>query len=319
MKTNSTTENTAKAAVKTAVQGSVLNTKDKLLKQIIAYLRLHHHLDTAFLISKQTHSSETHCLFPLKKTALNRYYSYTLLMITDSLPRQTKAPNPAQIMDELYNHTGKKAKVYLITYTAAAVSEKIDYGNNFLVGILNAARCVYTVDDWWVRLKNYNILRHPEITKEIRRHWNTRFERANYLHSISGTIDVTENPLASIEVLQNVLKQVCLGLIYVFWEYKPAYTSLPYLLHLCGHFDGFSEKLFHGKTYQNHKLLHHLSQADQYMKFKIKTDLSLKEADKAWKKCDTFLIEAQKLAEQQIAIIDREGQEYYNKLKKERS
>jgi len=128
-------------------------------------------------------------------------------------------------------------------------------------------------------------------------------------------MDSAESPVAHLAVLQQVLKQTCLGLIYLFWEFKPAYTGLPYLLHLCSHINDFQGKLFHGNTYENQRLLHLLCQADHYMKFKVQSSLTLKEADKAWKKCESFLKQAQTLAEQQLILLNQESGDYMNRLR----
>ncbi|GGD84916.1 hypothetical protein [Planktosalinus lacus] len=314
MKTTSTSENAATAAGKTTVQASVLHTKDTLLKKIIAYLRLHHHLDAAFLISKQTHSKETRCYFPPRETSLKREYTYTLFLITAKPLYTGNGTNPAQLMDALYNHTQNRAKVYLIAYSATEFEAKITCGNNFLKHILNYSRCVYTVTDKWLHFKSNKINRHEQIVDKITRHWETRIERANYLMEITGCVGTYDNPIAHFEVLQNVLRQSCLGLIYLFWEYKPSYAALPYLLHLCSHFGDFPKQLFHNNTYENHLLYHHLIKADQYMKFKVNTPLSLEQANKAWKKCQTFLMESQNIADQQLLLLEKERERYMDRL-----
>ncbi len=310
MKTISTNQNPSDNELQNKQQSSSWRTKDPMLRKVIAYLRMHHHLDTAFLVSKQTQSTENQIHFPPTNTTLTRQFTYTLFILTGEAKSTSNVPNPAQLMDEIYNHSQKKARVYLITYTAREVAHKLDCGNNFLLSMLDFARCVYSVDDSWLHLKRYGVTRHPQITADIKRHWNTRFARAKYLHSITGTMDVTENPAANFEVLQNVLKQTCLGLLYVFWEYKPSYTSLSYLLHLCSHFFDLPAKLFHTNTFQSHFLFHELCRADQNMKYKTKTPLSLKQTDKAWKKCDIFLRKAGGLAEQRLQELEELSGKY---------
>jgi hypothetical protein len=315
MKALSTPQSTEPGGLQKKHTTALVKTKDKLLRKIIAFLRLHHQLDTAFLISKQIQGIDSRHYFPAKKSLLMRHYTYTLCIMTNELSSKEKSANPLELMDALYNHTQKQARVYLISFTAAAVAEKINYGNNFLVRLLNEAQCVYSVDDWWVKWKRFGINRDPQLTESIKLHWLTRFERARYLHNITG-MNSAESPMAHFGVLQQVVKQTCLGLIYLFWEFKPAYTGLPYLLHLCSHIPDFPGKLFQGSSYENQRLLHHLCQADHYMKFKVKSSLTLKDADKAWKKCESFLKEAQTLAVQQLVLLNQESDDYMNNLRK---
>lgn len=305
--------------------------KDKLLKQIINYLRLNHALDAAFLISKQTHTHLTNNSLTTTPTHQTRTFTYTLLIFTNKSvialrpPNPPKAekeatpnevgvkqprhstppllgrggrgvrtqPNPAELSDLIYNHTQKQAKVYLIMMDAAKASEKLDISCNFLVYLIKNSPQIFSIDNHWLRFKHSNIIAHPIIDKEINHQWSTRFKRATYLHSLTVYNEMEQNPVASFEVLQKVIEQTCLGLIYVFWQYKPSYTGLPYLLHLCSLFTELPSKIFNTNTFENHQILHNLTHATNNLKYKTRHNITQKQIDKARKKCHTFLTEAE--------------------------
>tara|TARA_R110000850_G_scaffold218852_2_gene344382 strand:+ start:761 stop:1723 length:963 start_codon:yes stop_codon:yes gene_type:complete len=314
MKTKTTPKTPEIKRNQSSKQGSLLKTKDSLLKKIIAYLRLHHHLNAAFLISKQTVSTERQLHFPPMKKAPVRQFTYTLFIITEK-----RTPlNPAELMDALYNHTQKQAKVYLISFTEKAVRDKMTFGSNFLKSIFNSVRCIFSVNLWWERYKSYKVNHHPMVIDRINVHWETRFQRANYLHNLTVYNESDQDPAAYFEILQKVIQQTCLGLIYVFWEYKPSYTALPYLLHLCSHFADFPSQIFNTHTYENHHILQQLCHADHLMKFRIHTYLSLKQTDKAWQKCNEFLKMSESLAEQRLQFLDMESLEHVRRVKTKR-
>ena len=297
-------------------EGLGVRTKDKLLKQIINYLRLNHALDAAFLISKQTHTHITNNNLTPTPTHQTRTFTYTLLIFTNKTVIASEAkqprhptppllgrggrgvrtqPNPAQITDELYNHTQKQAKVYLIMMDAAIASQKLDSGCNFLVYFIKNSPQVFSIDNHWLRFKNSNIITHPIIDKEINHQWSTRFKRATYLHNLTVYNEMDQDPVAYFEVLQKVIEQTCLGLIYVFWQYKPSYTGLTYLLHLCSLFTDLPSKIFNTHTFENHQILHNLTHANHNLKYKTRHTITQKQIDKAWKKCHTFLEQSKAL------------------------
>src|SRR5690606_26518628 len=123
------------------------------LQEIINYLRLNYGLCAAYLLNKSTTTTQHHYHYPPGKQHRHRSFTYTLVIITQS-SRRTSGPrdcssnntgdkNPAQLMDLLYNHTQKQAKVYVIPFTYKAVSNQLQMGDNFLSNTLLHTRCVY--------------------------------------------------------------------------------------------------------------------------------------------------------------------------------
>jgi len=304
--------------------------KDALLNQIINYLRLNHNLREAYLLCKKiTTTQSTNNFF--KTTPTNqRTFTYTLLIITKpqqpvighrspvianpqvflgvKQPHQSTENNKfnnkvtpqhcgaAQLADTLHNHTQKQARVVLIPFTLKAVRKQLNTGCNFLSKTIANTPCIYKYESDKQHYHLTTPLSHAQVKEELLREWHIRYKRALYLHQNTNLLNSANQPEACFEILQSVLEQTCLGLIYVFMEYKPAYTGLLYLLHLCSLFTDLPEKVFSTSSYQTHHLLHHLQNARNNHRHKTRPILTLQDADRAWKKCGTFLHQANTLA-----------------------
>jgi hypothetical protein len=202
----------------------------------------------------------------------------------------------AQLQDTLHNHTQKQARVVLIPFTLKAVRKQLNTGCNFLSKTIANTPCIYKYESDKEHYHLTSPLSHAQVKEELQREWDTRYKRALYLHQNTNLLNSANQPEACFEILQSVLEQTCLGLIYVFMEYKPAYTGLLYLLHLCSLFTDLPEKVFSTSSYQTHHLLHHLQNARNNHRHKTRPILTLQDADRAWKKCGTFLHQANTLA-----------------------
>jgi len=293
--------------------------KDALLNQIINYLRLNHDLREAYLLCKKINTTQTTNNFFKTTTTNQRTFTYTLLIITKPQQpvighrspvianpqvflgvKQPRHPDAGrdlpQLQDELHNHTQKQARVVLIPFTLKAVRKQLNTGCNFLSKTIANTPCIYKYESDKEHYHLTSPLSRAQVKEELQREWDTRYKRALYLHQNTNLLNSANQPEACFEILQSVLEQTCLGLIYVFMEYKPAYTGLLYLLHLCSLFTDLPEKVFSTSSYQTHHLLHHLQNARNNHRHKTRPILTLQDADRAWKKCGTFIHQANTLA-----------------------
>jgi len=211
----------------------------------------------------------------------------------------------AQLQDHLHNLTQKQATVHLIPFTLKAVSHQLNNGCNFISKTLTQTPCIFKNET--VNLNLTTTCYSPAVYEEIHHEWHTRIQRANYLYDKVSTLNATLEPVACFDILNNVLKQTCLGLIYLFLEYKPSHTGLTHLLHLCTLFTDLPQKLFSKNNYQTHHLLYHLHNANHLLLYKTKHNLTLHHADKAWKKTGRFLKEAKTLALRSLHQQAKEG------------
>jgi hypothetical protein len=128
-------------------------------------------------------------------------------------------------------------------------------------------------------------------------------ERAEYLLSTIGCIERKEYPISILSTMQSALEQICLGLLYLFWEFKPQHYSLSYMLHLCNHFSEPSQNIFTRETYGLHRIYYMLCNAHQIMRFKAHNEFSEKDTDKAYNRCERFYDEAKRLGDKHLEYL----------------
>ena len=202
-------------------------------------------------------------------------------------------------MDELYNKMQQHCKVYPITYSLSSVKKKMNTGNNFLSRIMSQTVCMYKENETLSGFQNFKPSYHWVVYERIESHWNTRMERARYLLSIVD-IDFKEEYTSKLATIHHALEQVCLGLLYVFWEFNPHHYALSYLLHLCGHFTDLPQRIFPQTTYGLQRQFYMLCNAHHIMRFKAQNEFSEHDAFKVQHLSERFYEEAKRLGEDQL-------------------
>jgi hypothetical protein len=224
---------------------------------------------------------------------------YTLLIVGN----RTLHKNLDDFMEEVYNKMGQHCKVYVIYCTISNLMERIDIGDNFLTRTIKETPCMYREDNALSRYSQYGLIHHVSIYKDIKTIWKHRMKRSIYLFSVIDVIHEDEEPLSKLAVLQNAMEQICLGLLYVFWEYKPHHYTLSYLLHLCSTFTSLPYNIFPQTTFGLQRQYYMLCNASEIMRFKGRNgtnDFKLRDVDKVLKRCKQFLNKANQLGEKQL-------------------
>lgn len=233
--------------------------------------------------SKQTHMEAT----------------YTLLIVGDKALHK----NLDDFMEEVYNKMEQRCKVYIIYVTLSNLMERIDIGDNFLARTLKETPCMYKQDNGLSRYSQYGLMHHMSIYKEIKTIWTHRMERTMYLFSVIDVIHEDEEPLSKLAVLHNAMEQICLGLLYVFWEFKPHHYTLSYLMHLCSTFTYLPYNIFPQTSFGLQRQYYMLCNASEIMRFKGRNgtnDFGLRDVDKVLKRCKQFFKEVHQLGETQM-------------------
>lgn len=221
---------------------------------------------------------------------------YTLLIVG----HKTLHKNLDDFMEELYNKMEQPCKVYVIYCSISNIMERIDIGDNFLTRILKETPCIYKEDNALSRYSQYGLMHHISIYKDIKTVWKNRMERAIYLFSVIDVIHDEEEPLSKLAVMHNAMQQVCLGMLYVFWEFKPHHYTLSYLFHLCTTFTDLPYNIFPQTTYGLQRQYYMLCNASEIMHFKGTNDFTLSDVDKVLKRCKQFHKEANILGQNQL-------------------
>ena len=225
--------------------------------------------------------------------------SYTLFVIT----YKPISKNLGLLMDDLYNKTQQKYRVYLITMVLSTAIKELNYGSNFLLNILKRTPCIFKDNDNLDKFIGFGLLYDPNFYEHIHRVWKNRMQRANYWISMVYVDDSKEDEFVNLGMLNYGLEQICVALIYVFWEFNPSYYSLPYLMHLCSHFSDLPQAYFLKSTYQRKRTFYLLSNARNQMRFKAFQEYSSHDSKKAYNLCEQFLQEATTIGDKQLSEI----------------
>lgn len=189
----------------------------------------------------------------------------------------------------------QRCKVYAIYYTFPKAVSKLDYGDNFLLRVINGTTSLFKDNKDFSRFKGFTLVYHKTIYKQIKEDYNSRMERAGYNLSIIDSIDIKDEPASRLFIMSNAIEQICLALLILYWEFKPAYYSLPYLMHLCSHFTDLPKTIFPNNTFNSQRIFYILCNARHFIRFKSRNEYSGQEVDKCYTSCERFYEEVQKL------------------------
>jgi len=273
-----------------------------LQKKLLALLQHLIPLHSVYVIAMTTHRiKQASYLYPYGKTQ-HKQAVYTLLIVGQT----TLKKQLDDVMEEVYNKMNQQCRVYIIYYSIANLMERIDTGDNFLTRTLKEVPCIYKKDDALTRYSQYGLMYHETIYKTIKSIWKHRMKRAIYMFSIIDVIHEDEEPLTKLAVLQKAMEQLCLGLLYVFWEFKPQYYHLSYLMHLCSTFTTLPNDLFPQTTFGVQRQYYMLCNIGEIINFKGTNEVNgftLKDVDKVLKHCKQFLELANRIGEDHLTQL----------------
>jgi hypothetical protein len=211
----------------------------------------------------------------------------------------------SKLMDDT-NKVLEKEEVFIIQYTENMVFKLLDRGCNFLDNILNTALPVYHINESFISC-SHRPSYHEKVWKRINSVWETRYRRASFLCEVleDQYQEMLEEPLTKLHILNCALEQVCLGMLYVFWEFKPSHYSIPYLLHLCKNFSGLPENIFDKSSHRKHHSYDLIRTAPYQMRFKTKSQFHKKEVEKAYRLGVEFIRRANEEAFQELDRIKK--------------
>lgn len=201
---------------------------------------------------------------------------------------------------DISNKMQHRCKVFAIMYTLPKVKKRLNFGDNFLSQAIFQTPCIYKYDNSLLKFSNYTLFFHQRVYNHIQETWKGRMNRAEYLLSILDYTEPKEDATSRMTIMHYALEQVCMALLYVFWEFKPHHYSLSYLLHLCNHFTQLPQTIFPKETYGLHRMYYMLCNAQHIMRFKAQDEFSDRDADKAYNHCERFYYQAKKLGEDQL-------------------
>lgn len=250
---------------------------NKLIEVIRSILEVH----SIYLIGGQKIKIASSYTFDMKNSASEKTkYSLALLIIS---PNHISAPK--EVMNEFFTKMNEKVNVYLIPYTLNDLKYRLTSGDNFLSRILNRENKLYGAND----LQVTGYCSHPRMYAEIEKEWKARINRSFYFEEKVDICDTVYDETAKILILAEALQQACAALLCVFWEYKPVYYNLDYLLNLCIHFCDCPRIILPKTSFRSHRVYHYLCHAEYLVNFKSEDKISLGDSNYAHQICCRFL------------------------------
>tara|TARA_R110002050_G_scaffold243115_1_gene379508 strand:+ start:33514 stop:34383 length:870 start_codon:yes stop_codon:yes gene_type:complete len=277
-----------------------VSTKFHLKKELLNLLKELLPLHSVYVIGVNKEKKQQNVYLLPQRVTSQKLVTYTLLIITYK-PISRRLGN---FMDYLCNKMQQRCKVYVITYTLSKVKKRLNYGDNFLSKTIFQTPCIYREDDCLSKFSNYPLLFHQNVYDRIQETWKSRMDRAEYLLSIINNIEPKEDSISRLSILHHAMEQICMALLFVFWEFKPQHYSLSYLLHLCSQFSQLPQTIFPKETYGLHRIYYMLCNAHHIIRFKVQNEFSDMDTDKAYNRCEWFYDEAKKLGETQLGHLE---------------
>lgn len=274
-------------------------TEFPLQKEILDLLKKLLPLHSLYVISVNEERKEQNVYLSPQSVSSQKVVTFTLLIIT----YKPISKRLGDFMDDLYNKMQQRCKIYPIIYTLSNVKKLLNYGDNFLSKAIFHTLCIYKEDDCLSKFSNYPLLFHQNVYDCIQDTWKGRMDRAEYLLTILNSIEPEEDSTSRLAIMHYALEQVCMALLYLFWEFKPQHYSLPYLLHLCSHFTQLPQTIFPKETYGLHRMYYMLCNAQHIMRFKVQNEFSNRDTDKAYNRCERFFDESKILGDKYMESL----------------
>lgn len=263
---------------------------DIAIQKVVDFLREHYQIHAILLINKQQESYNNTKLFGTKTDPEHFSFSATVFLIV----HQAIPINPSQLTDLVYNHMNKQMKIYFTWSILSKVREQADYGNNFLYRVLQTNNIIFKEDDRLIKDFDREPYYYIQMWEKLQKRWQDRFDRALYLQELTHALDNEHDYIANMALFENALVQACIGLLAVFWEYKPSYTSLDYLMHLCSDFTDLPMDIFWNSSYKSARNYNLITQSKNHLRHDCPYKISEKDNDQVYKLCDRFITAAEK-------------------------
>jgi len=233
-----------------SIKSDNFETEDEILLRVIELIKTKLALDSVFLISKYEDQQIMEVYLEQATPLMQNTTIYTLMLVTT----EPSPLSPAEVMNFIFKETAECCRVYSILFTVVEILRKRDYGSHFLEHIIRESKWVYYKNEKDLDT-GCGISYPPRMVEKIEKKWKRKYDQSTHFLDF---LDITElkyeEPRINLMVANLALEQICLGLLQVFWEFKPKEFSLPYLLHLCSHFSNVPTTIFHKITYENERM-----------------------------------------------------------------
>lgn len=226
---------------------------------------------------------------------------YYLLAITASA-----YGHPLELQQKLNQSLPEHLSVTWVLATVDAVNKALLAHNRFYQETIRQS------DLWYCRTGQAGVWEFPQDTTladtlDIRYRWHQRIARGRAFLQAAGYTWDNGDEAVSLSLLNQCMEQICLGLIHVFLGYKPAHSSLLYLLDLCGAFTDIAADIFLRETEEGRQQSKLLAEASQKARYQDHFRVNPNHLAVLFERCKSFADSSGDLAETHFSKIKTEG------------
>lgn len=272
------------------------------LQEALLFLQKTYRVHSAYQIYGEQQSRLRHANLFMQQEGQEHQSHAVVVLIT----HQAVGMRPSQLADRVLNATGRRIRITFILETFKRAHKALNCRSNFLQQVIGKGKVLYEEDVQLRSFIKHGGLYHPQQYHKLKKYWDIRINRAAYLVEVTRTLDTYKDELVHLQLYQEALIQTCLGMIRLFWEYSPAYTSLPYLLDLCRSFTGFPQQLLATTSFKARRRLYLLTHAQQHLRYGTFCKVTYDDANHSYHVCERFIKQAENLAAERLLLLKRQ-------------
>lgn len=258
------------------------NLSDELIDVIASITHLH----SIYLMGVQKTKNTSSYLFDSKnpKSQLERHsilerYSLALVIITTKEFMGYK-----NFMNQVYTKMKGQVQIYPILYTVKDFKWRTDSDDSFLSRIISKETELYSIQS----LSVSGYYRHPGAYERLSHEWKIQINRVEYIQDQVGSFSEFHDTSGEMLFHSQAVRQACIAFLAIYWDWRPSFYDLDYLLNLCSHFSKSPEILLSKESFRSHKIYNALCQAQYNLNFKSHNDLTEDFSVYARRRCRTF-------------------------------
>lgn len=287
---NTSTDKSIKSILK-----SIQTTQQTLVDYVVANYSIH----SIYRINEATSANYSHTKCAPWLDGHKALQKHTLLIITNE--RLDKSEN--DLMHELDQYFQEQFKTYILLDDIMHVATKLDEGGSYLEYLLKSSNRLYSLDKRLFRYEYGGEYFFPVEYYNKTAEWSKRKDRAEYIIRLMQDVEEKEDYATHLFLTHQLIIQVCLGLLDLFWNLRPTVTHLPYLVNLINHFSHHTTSIFNHGNFKNPGILEGITNSPQYMLTTLPYNFDYKDMDELFSACLEFMEQTNDVADKRLNDI----------------
>lgn len=218
-------------------------------------------------------------------------YQLTLLLITYDKVYDRRGKS-----EQLYKKSGGQVKTHLILYTYEEIYQMLELGDNFLSRALKPKNCLFQESS----LSVPKYMAYPAIYENIKTGWLVRTNRARYFEANAEILDVTNDEVARMAIIRQIIYHSSTSLLWVFWEYPATTSDIDLLLNLCKSFTDIPDIILPDGSCESQRNYELIREAVFNLQFNMDLTITGQDTEIAFEKAREFRIKAAALGKARL-------------------